>query len=173
MTQRITRRRFSHLGLVAAGAVWSTTSLPNLASAQRVRQASGIVSVTRGPADVSRPQSIPPGKTWRYGLILPFQIAPRKAAAFVNLRIRNGVLAPEPVADRLFGDYEVGVDLIPFDDISNVRAETAIVLSRNHAAPNPNANPPGTRALMVVYPERGGSSAVGRGFAESWGEARS
>ena len=122
---------------------------------------SPIVSVTRGPADVSMPRDLPPGKTWRYGLILPFQIAPRKAAAFVNIRIRNGVLAPEHVADRMFGDYEVGVDLLPFDSISNSRPQTAIPMTRNHAAANPNSQPPGQLVLMVIYPARGGFVPLG------------
>ena len=50
----------------------------------------------------------------RYGYPFPFQIAPRKAAAFVSLRIRNGVLSP------VAGDLKIGVDVFLFDKISNL-----------------------------------------------------
>ena len=162
MTNHLMRRQFARMRFTATGAAPSHFCFNASAAEQASGQAGagfkgkGIVAVTRGAAAVTAPPDLPEGKTWRYGIFLPFQIAPRKAAAFVNIRIRNGILAPEPVADKMFGDYEVGVDVIPFDSISDVRPEAAVVMSRNHTSTNPNSKPPGQPALMVTYPARGG-----------------
>ena len=115
-------------------------------------QESGLVSVTRGEADLAVPPDTPSDKSWRYGLIFPFQVAPRMAAAFVNIRIRNGVMAPSRSGD----DYEVGGDVILFDSVSGTNTSTPVVVFRNHEEPNPNSNPPNQPSIMVKYPMRGG-----------------
>src|SRR5215510_11387893 len=79
----------------------------------------GKLSMTNGKADLRVPVSAPAGETWRYGLTFPFQLAPRTAAAFCNIRGKRG------------HDFEVGTDVIVFDDITQIRPEQAIALSRN------------------------------------------
>ena len=81
----------------------------------------GVTGVTREGPDIRRPPSTPPGQSWRYGYPFPFQIAPRKAAAFVSLRIRNGVLSPAA------GDLKIGVDVFLFDKISNLDVDLQIM----------------------------------------------
>ena len=74
------------------------------------------------------------------------------AAAFVNIRIRNGVMAPSRSGD----DYEVGGDVILFDDISGSISSTPMAVFRNHEERNPHSNPPNQPSIMVKYPMRGG-----------------
>lgn len=106
---------------------------------------------TEGP-DFRVPGDVPEGKHWRYGLILPFQVAPRTGAAFLNARIRNGVMGHK----WGHGDYEVGNDVVLFQDISQISTEPALVLTRNHDEPNPKSIPPNQPSIMVKYPMRGG-----------------
>ena len=112
---------------------------------------SGIIGVTRGGSDLVSPPSTPSGDTWRYQLALPFQVAPRKAAVFCN--IRKGLVP--------YMDFEVGVDVILFDDLATVSADHAVLLSRSHEGQNPNTAPPGVRAFMSKYPARGGFVPLG------------
>jgi hypothetical protein len=98
--------------------------------------------VTRGKPDLVIPPDTPAGDTWRYGLVFPFQLAPGRAAAFSNIRGKRG------------HDFEIGADLIIFDDLGAISAQRAVVLTRNQAEPNPQAG--GAPALMVKYPIRGG-----------------
>ncbi|MFN0167009.1 MAG: sialidase family protein, partial [Bryobacteraceae bacterium] len=79
------------------------------------------------------------------------------AAAFVNIRIRDGVLSLDPGGD----DFEVGVDIVRFDSVTSVRAEAPLVLTRNHEESNLNSKPAGARAVMVKYPARGGFVPLG------------
>ena len=120
-------------------------------------QDSGLVSITRGEADLKLPPDTPADKSWRYGLIFPFQVAPNMAAAFVNIRIRNGVMAPARSGD----DYEVGGDVVLFDDVSGAVTSPPVAVMRNHEEPNPNSNPPNQPSIMVKYPMRGGFVPAG------------
>ena len=52
----------------------------------------GITGATTEGPDFRIPADVPEGEPWRYGLILPFQVAPETGAAFLNVRIRNGVM---------------------------------------------------------------------------------
>ncbi len=113
--------------------------------------------MTRGGPDLRIPPDAPPGETLRYGLALPFQVAPKLAAAFVNIRIRDGVLSLDPGGD----DFEVGVDVVLFDNLTSPRPEAPLVLTRNQEEPNPNSKPAGARAVMVKYPARGGFVPLG------------
>jgi hypothetical protein len=106
--------------------------------------------IKRGP-DLTRPSHTPSGETWHYQVSLPFQVAPRQAAVFCNLR--KGY--------ALGVDFEVGVDIIFFDDLSHVSAEYAVPLTRNHEEPNPHTTPPGAPSVMVKYPARGGFVPLG------------
>ena len=110
----------------------------------------GVTGVTREGPDIRRPPSTPPGQSWRYGYPFPFQIAPRKAAAFVSLRIRNGVLSP------VAGDLKIGVDVFLFDKISNLGRPQVIEITRNHEQANPHSTPPGQAAVMVKHIARCG-----------------
>ncbi len=112
----------------------------------------GITGASAEGPDFKVPGDVPEGEHWRYGLILPFQVAPRTGAAFLNARIRNGVMGHK----WGHGDYEVGNDVVLFQDIGQVSTEPALVLTRNHDEPNPNSIPPGQPAIMVKYPMRGG-----------------
>jgi hypothetical protein len=53
-------------------------------------------------------------------------------------------------------DFEVGVDVVLFDDISNVQSRVAVSIARNHLELNPHSRPPGESSIMVKYPMRGG-----------------
>ena len=117
----------------------------------------GLIDVTRGQPDLRIPADTPQGETWRYGLVLPFQAAPRLGAAYVNIRIRNGVMAE----DRGGDDFEVGVDLALFDTIAGFRSERPLAITRNHEEPNPRSRPARARAVMVKYPIRGGFVPLG------------
>ena len=126
-------------------------TLLGLGFAGRAGRAAGLDRVTRGGPRLQIPASTPSGEVWRYGIAFPFQIAPREAAMFCNIRKEH---APG-------FDYEVGTDVVVFDNLSAIRAERAAAVSRNHEEPNPNARPKGTRAVMVKYPARGGFVPLG------------
>jgi hypothetical protein len=100
---------------------------------------------------------MPEGARWRYGLILPFQAGPSTGGAFVNVRIRNGVMG-----HRIgHGDYEVGNDVALFDSVDGVLPGATLTLHRNHDEPNPHSDPPGQTSIMVKYPMRGGFVPLG------------
>jgi hypothetical protein len=161
MTSRIHRRDFQKRStLLLGGALLATFG--GCSSGEESPPASGgpshgILSITRGDADLTVPADVPEGKSWRYGLIFPFQVGPRMAAAFVNIRIRNGVMAPARSGD----DYEVGNDVVLFDDVNLPPSAPAVPVTRNHEAANPNSNPPNQTAIMVKYPMRGGFVPLG------------
>ena len=113
--------------------------------------AAGIIGVTRGDADLRVPPTEPANATWRYGLGSTYQIGPRQAALFCGIRREYGPGV----------DFEIGTDAVLFDDLSDVRADRAVVLSRNHLEPNPNSDPPGKPAVMVKYPVQGGFIPLG------------
>ncbi len=115
---------------------------------QASSQPAGITGVTRGPGDVAIPPGTPEGQDLRYGLGFPFQIAPKQAALFVNLRM-EGI----PV-----GDFENGTDVIIFDDLSSISATGAIPISRNETEADPGT-PRGR--IIVKYPMIGGFVPLG------------
>lgn len=82
----------------------------------------GIVSVTKGPADLIAPTNVPAGQVWRYGVGIPFQVARGKAAICANVR-GLGV----PVID-----FEVGTDVIVFDSLEDLSAaaKEAVAITR-------------------------------------------
>lgn len=80
----------------------------------------GITSITKGRVDLTIPPDMPSDEVWRYGLGFPFQVAPRKAGIFCNIR-RDGTNSI---------DLEIGSDVVLFDDLTNINASNAIPLSR-------------------------------------------
>jgi len=80
----------------------------------------GITGITKGEVDIAIPLSTPPDEVWRYGLGFPIQVAPRLAGLFCNIR-KEGAASI---------DFEVGSDIILFDDLDDIRADKAIPLSR-------------------------------------------
>ena len=118
---------------------------------------SGILKVTRGAPVLTVPEVMPEGARWRYGLILPFQAGPTTGGAFVNVRIRNGVMGHKIG----HGDYEAGNDVVLFDSVEGVLPGSTLTLHRNHDEPNPRSDPPGQTSIMVKYPMRGGFVPLG------------
>ena len=108
----------------------------------------GITGVTKGPVDVAVPPSTPAGEVLRYGLGFPFQVAPRQAGIFCNIRVEG---FPK-------GDFENGSDVILFDDLSNISAEGAIPVSRNEKVVDPET---GERRIVLKYPVTGGFVPLG------------
>ena len=92
------------------------------------------------------PKGTPAGKAWLYQISLPFQVAKEKAAAFCN--VREGLVKGV--------DFECGVDVILFDNLSNLNSDGAVIVTRNQEEPNPNSIPPGKSSVVVKYPARGG-----------------
>ena len=80
----------------------------------------GITGITRGRVALTIPPDTPSDEVWRYGLGFPFQVAPRKAGLFCNIR-RDGTHSI---------DFEIGSDVVLFDDLSDIRAGNAMALSR-------------------------------------------
>lgn len=155
MRNRLTRRGFharlrlmaqSVLPLVTMIACSRKSTTPESQATGWKEKAKGYLKVTRGGPDLQMPPDTPPGEIWRYGLAIPFQVAPRRAAIFCNIRKDRGLGA----------DFEVGTDVIIFDSLSDIRADQATPVSRNHEQPNPRSQPPGARSVIVKYPVRGG-----------------
>ena len=116
------------------------------AESARRRTPPGKIEVTRGGVDFRNSPHAPGGKTWVYQINLPFQVAKGKAGTFANLR--------EAKAPGI--DFEIGADVVLFDNLINGGQVESVPLSRNHEERNPNSNPPGQGALIVKYPVRGG-----------------
>ena len=105
--------------------------------------------MTRGRADLTVPAEVPAGESWRYGLAFPFQVAPRRAALFANIRGKRG------------HDFEVGTDVVLFDDAERISSRGAVVVSRNENLSNPKSSPAGKPAILVKFPIRGGFVPLG------------
>ncbi len=111
----------------------------------------GIIEVTKGGADFRVPPHVPEGRVLVYAMGLPFQAAERKAGLICNLR-----------EGKMPGvDWENGTDVILFDDLSNLSADHAVEVTRNHEEPNPNTDPPGQTVTMIKYPIRAGFVPLG------------
>lgn len=143
MRPKVTRRCFVTSSVSLLGA---SLAVPKGWPAERRM---GIKNVTRG-AVLHEPKSTLEGQTWRYGLITVFQVAPRTAAAFCNIRLEY------PPG----GDLEVGTDVVLFDSLNSF-GRTIIPVSRVHNEPNPNSKPPGKPAIILKYPVRGGFVPLG------------
>lgn len=87
----------------------------------------GITGVTQGPADLISPPDVPAGEIWRYGLGFPMQISPDEAALLCNIRMEGSGNI----------DFEIGTDVVIFDDLSKISAENAIPISRYERIDHP------------------------------------
>ena len=105
--------------------------------------------MTRGKARLVSPLTTPAGEVWKYGVSFPFQISPTEAGSFTNIRGSRGL------------DYEVGNDIIIFDDLSDIHLERAVIAGRNAIEPNPNGIPKGSPAMMGWYETMGGFVPLG------------
>jgi len=83
------------------------------------RTGRGIIGVTRGEADLITPPGAPAGEVWRYGLGFPLQISPTEAALFCNIRMEGSGNI----------DFEIGSDVIVFNDLTDISADNAVPLS--------------------------------------------
>jgi len=109
---------------------------------------SGITGVTKGSVDLAIPPSTPPDEVWRYGLGFPFQVAPDMAALFVNIR-KEGTGSV---------DYEIGTDVILFDDLANISAANAIEVSRYERGVHGDS---GKKTITLKGPVTGGFVPLG------------
>ena len=135
----MTRRALGKAALLVA-------AMPGAATPAR---RTGITKITRGAIDLRIPPDTPsrehaldlkwhlPGtpveETWLYGVTAPFQAGPRIGGLFVNVR-------------RDYGpgiDFEVGNDVVLFDDLSHISARRTVPLTRPEISKNPNTSPPG------------------------------
>lgn len=129
-----------HIALPACCAVWLITAAGSVAA--------DITTITKGPADLVLPPGSETAGNMRYGLGFPFQVAPRRAAIFCNLRT-EGI----PISD-----FENGTDVIIFSNLSDISAEGAIPISRNEKLVDPTS---GKQHIIVKYPVVGGFVPLG------------
>ena len=80
----------------------------------------GITGVTKGKVDLVSPPNVPNGEVWRYGLGFPMQISPTEVALLCNIRMEGSGNI----------DFEIGTDVIIFNDLNAINANDAIPISR-------------------------------------------
>jgi predicted amidohydrolase len=124
------------------------SSAPSLSKLTR-----GITGVTKGSLDLSAPRQLPSGQEGVYQLGAPFQLSATEAAMFVNIR-RATVSA---------NDLEMGSDLVIFDDVNAISADTAVPLIRGEEMDHPDT---GQRIILGTYPFFGGFVPVGAKLAD-------
>ncbi len=103
-------------------------------------EASGITGITKGKADLIVPPDTPPGEVWRYGVGFPFQVGPRTAGLFCNIR-------KEGTGNI---DFEIGTDVVLFDDLSKIGDAKPIPLSRYEKGVHPDFGKTITRKGPVI-----------------------
>ena len=89
-----------------------------------------IQGTTRGLCRLQTPPNVPRGEVWRYGYGFPFQVSPTQAAIMANIHRKQ---APTE-------DFEIGADVIVFDELRRLIPERAVKISRMHREWNPKAN---------------------------------
>ncbi len=148
----ISRREFQQkVGLVlGATPLLGVSCSPPQSSPAAEAPASGwdseaLLRMTLGKADLAIPPGAAEGEKWRYGIGLPFQLAPRKAGLHCNIKGKRGQ------------DFEAGSDLVVFDSIDGEIRETFPTV-RNEVRNDPNTGRP---ADVVKYPTRGGFVPLG------------
>ena len=102
-------------------------------------------SISRRDRPTTVPPDVPGGAFRRYGVGFAFQVGPRLAGLFCNLRIGPG-------------DYEDGTDLFLFDNLEAIKVQKAIPVTRNESRVNP-AN--GQREAGHKFPTNGGFVPLG------------
>ncbi len=146
MNGQMARREFLRISTTSAFAAAAGVSCRQLLLAEETR---GIVHVTRNNARLRVPVSTPDGQNWRYCITFPFQVAPRKAAAICNIRGNHP------------GDFEVGVDVVTFDDLSHFQVDKAVPITRIERSTNPNSQPPGETCWLIKQWHRVGFIPLG------------
>ena len=146
MNRGMTRREFLRLTTISLLAAAGGLNLLQSGVADGTR---GILRVTRGSTRLRIPPSTPTGQIWRYCIPFPFQLAPRKAAVICNIRGNHP------------GDFEVGTDFIPFDDLSRFQVDQAIPISRIEKGTNPNSQIPGEPCWLIKQWDRVGFIPLG------------
>ncbi len=130
-------------------------------------EVSGITGITKGKADLIVPPDTPPGEVWRYGLGFPFQAGPRTAGLFCNIR-------KEGTGNI---DFEIGTDIVLFDDLSKIGDAKPIPLSRYEKGVHPDfgktttAKGPGSGGFVPFGAKRADGSPypnAGTGFGINW-----
>ena len=150
MSSQLTRRHFGKcLAQGIVGVPLTRHLFSQAGSTAGSAESRSVTAILRGSVLRSPPRTNPPGGVWRYGLGFPFQLAPRKAAIFCNIKGSRG------------NDFEEGTDVILFDDLAALHVEEAVPISRNHQEANPYTVPPGQTSIMVKYPVRGGFVPLG------------
>jgi hypothetical protein len=133
-------------GLAALGAI--AVFVATAAAEAQMSAEPRIVRVTVGPADLTEAGRDPNGDAHRYGLGFPFQVGPSLAGLFCNRRVEG-----KPVID-----YENGTDVVLFDDLTRIRGDAAIPVSRNDLLADAAT---GARRVVVKYPVIGGFVPAG------------
>lgn len=106
-----------------------------------------ISGITAGPVDLATPPDSTDATVLSYGLGFPFQVAPDRGALFCNVRVEGVAVT----------DYENGTDVIIFDDLDSVSAESAIAISRNERTTDAD----GVERISVKFPVIGGFVPLG------------
>lgn len=125
MTNPVSRRTalqyLGGLSLAASGSLGprlpSNADARNAAAAEDPIARRGIVNVTRTAADLIVPRD---GEGFRYGTGYVFQAGPTQAGLLCNLRTEGF-----PV-----GDFEAGMDVLAFDDVSKIASANPVPVTR-------------------------------------------
>jgi len=100
------------------------------------------MKVTQSPARLIAPPPTGDGRTYRYGVAAPFQIAPGLAGLMTAIRNEGYEV----------GDFENGSDLILFEDIDDISPANSIKICRNTHFTNDT----GEDRIILRFPIRGG-----------------
>lgn len=149
LNRREFARRIAAGAVVAAAAPAGVVAAAGPAAASEPSTLRGVWKTSHYRRALASPVRVPERETWRYMLTYPFQVAPRKAALSLNIKV-----SPGPGQD-----FPVGVDMLVFDDLAKIRAEDAVPFARNVVEPNPNAD--GKPAIMAAYPPQVGFIPLG------------
>lgn len=140
MFRRKTTMRICSISSMCLGVALAMSSLAFAKTPAVAAGAGGITGITKGKADLTVPPETPPGEVWRYGLGFPFQVGPRMAGLFCNIR-KEGTGSI---------DFEIGTDLILFDELSKIGAAKPIPLSQYEKGVHPDFGKTITRKGPVV-----------------------
>jgi len=106
-----------------------------------------IAGITASAVDLVAPPDSTKDQVLSYGLGFPFQVSPKRAAVFCNVRVEGVAI----------GDYENGTDVIMFDNLATIDATNAVAISRDERRTGAN----GKKRLVVKFPVTGGFVPMG------------
>lgn len=101
-----------------------------------------ITAVGKSAAALVTPPGSAPERVLAYGLGFPFQVGPKQAALFCNIRVEGVAVT----------DFEDGTDVIVFDALDKIRSAPAVAISRNERRVEGDAG----ERLAVKFPLIGG-----------------